>query len=186
MIGALLIGIKTPLEPVQILWVNLVTDTSMVIPLGLEPGEKTGHEPTAGAPRTHRILSRQMIWRMVIVAGTMSAIALAVYIFFEQRQGHAYAQTMAFIALVVSQWANAFNARSDDESLLKRLKVMNKSFYAGMSLSIVLQILVFFGPLGEILHIAHVALSDMIVISLISFIIPIVISEWHKYVARKR
>ena len=40
MIGALLIGIKTPLEPVQILWVNLVTDTSMVIPLGLEPAEK--------------------------------------------------------------------------------------------------------------------------------------------------
>lgn len=185
MIGALLIGIKTPLEPVQILWVNLVTDTSMVIPLGLEPGEKQAMNRPPERPDAP-ILSRQMIWRMVIVAGTMSAIALAVYIFFEQRQGHAYAQTMAFIALVVSQWANAFNARSDDESLLKRLKVMNKSFYAGMSLSIVLQILVFFGPLGEILHIAHVALSDMIVISLISFIIPIVISEWHKYVARKR
>lgn len=185
MLGALLIGIKTPLEPVQILWVNLVTDTSMVIPLGLEPGEKQAMNRPPERPDAP-ILSRQMIWRMVIVAGTMSAIALAVYIFFEQRQGHAYAQTMAFIALVVSQWANAFNARSDDESLLKRLKVMNKSFYAGMSLSIVLQILVFFGPLGEILHIAHVALSDMIVISLISFIIPIVISEWHKYVARKR
>ncbi|WLD46685.1 cation-translocating P-type ATPase [Candidatus Nanosynbacter lyticus] len=185
MLGALLIGIKTPLEPVQILWVNLVTDTSMVIPLGLEPGEKQAMNRSPENPDAP-ILSHQMIWRMVIVAGTMSAIALAVYIFFEQRQGHAYAQTMAFIALVVSQWANAFNARSDDESLLKRLKVMNKSFYAGMSLSIVLQILVFFGPLGEILHIAHVALSDMIVISLISFIIPIVISEWHKYVARKR
>ena len=185
MLGALLIGIKTPLEPVQILWVNLVTDTSMVIPLGLEPGEKQAMNRPPERPDAP-ILSHQMIWRMVIVAGTMSAIALAVYIFFEQRQGHAYAQTMAFIALVVSQWANAFNARSDDESLLKRLKVMNKSFYAGMSLSIVLQILVFFGPLGEILHIAHVALSDMIVISLISFIIPIVISEWHKYVARKR
>lgn len=185
MLGALLIGIKTPLEPVQILWVNLVTDTSMVIPLGLEPGEKQAMNRPPEHPDAP-ILSRQMIWRMVIVAGTMSAIALAVYIFFEQRQGHAYAQTMAFIALVVSQWANAFNARSDDESLLKRLKVMNKSFYAGMSLSIVLQILVFFGPLGEILHIAHVALSDMIIISLVSFIIPIVVSEWHKYVARKR
>ena len=185
MIGALLIGIKTPLEPVQILWVNLVTDTSMVIPLGLEPTEKGIMNRPPEKPDAP-ILNHMMVWRMVIVAGTMSAIALAVYIFFEQRQGHAYAQTMAFITLVVSQWANAFNARSDDESLLKRLKVMNKSFYAGMSLSIILQILVFFGPLGEILHIAHVALSDMIIISLASFIIPIVVSEWHKYFTRKR
>lgn len=184
MIGALLIGIKTPLEPVQILWVNLVTDTSMVIPLGLEPTEKGVMNRPPEKPDAP-ILNHMMVWRMVIVAGTMSAIALAVYIFFEQRQGHAYAQTMAFIALVVSQWANAFNARSDDESLLKHLKVMNKSFYAGISLSIVLQILVFFGPLGGILHIAHVTLSDMIIISLISFIIPIVVSEWHKYVTRQ-
>ena len=184
MVGALLIGIKTPLEPVQILWVNLVTDTSMVIPLGLEPTEKGVMNRPPEKPDLP-ILNHMMVWRMVIIAGTMSAIALAVYIFFEQRQGHAYAQTMAFITLVVSQWANAFNARSDDESLLKRLKVMNKSFYAGISLSIVLQILVFFGPLGEILHIAHVALSDMIIISLISFIIPIVVSEWHKYVTRR-
>ena len=184
MIGALLIGIKTPLEPVQILWVNLVTDTSMVIPLGLEPTEKGVMDRPPEKPDAP-ILNHMMVWRMVIVAGTMSAIALAVYIFFEQRQGHAYAQTMAFIALVVSQWANAFNARSDDESLLKRLKVMNKSFYAGISLSIVLQILVFFGPLGEVLHIAHVALSDMIIISLVAFIIPIIVSEWHKYFTRK-
>ena len=183
MIGALLIGIKTPLEPVQILWVNLVTDTSMVIPLGLEPTERGVMDRPPEKPDSP-ILNHMMVWRMVIIAGTMSAIALAVYIFFEQRQGHAYAQTMAFIALVVSQWANAFNARSDDESLLKRLKVMNKSFYAGMSLSIILQVLVFFGPLGEILHITHVALSDMMIISLASFIIPIVVSEWHKYVTR--
>ena len=156
----------------------------MVIPLGLEPTEKGVMNRPPEKPDAP-ILNHMMVWRMVIVAGTMSAIALAVYIFFEQRQGHAYAQTMAFIALVVSQWANAFNARSDDESLLKRLKVMNKSFYAGMSLSIVLQILVFFGPFGEVLHIAHVTLSDMIIISLISFIIPIVVSEWHKYVTRQ-
>src|SRR5690606_22198793 len=39
-IGSLIIGIPVPLVSVQILWVNLVTDTCMVIPIGLEPGEK--------------------------------------------------------------------------------------------------------------------------------------------------
>ena len=122
MIGALLIGIKTPLEPVQILWVNLVTDTSMVIPLGLEPGEKQAMNRPPERPDAP-ILSRQMIWRMVIVAATMSVIALAVYIFFEKHYGHNYAQTLAFISLVVSQWANAFNARSDSESKIGRAHV---------------------------------------------------------------
>ena len=59
MLGALLIGIKTPLEPVQILWVNLVTDTSMVIPLGLEPGEKQAMNRPPERPDAP-ILSRQM------------------------------------------------------------------------------------------------------------------------------
>lgn len=180
MLGALLIGIKTPLEPVQILWVNLVTDTSMVIPLGLEPGEKGIMSQPPKKPDAP-ILGSVMIWRMIIVAATMSALALAIYIFFERHYGHDYAQTMAFISLVVSQWANAFNARSDSESLLTRLKVMNRSFYAGLALSATLQLLVFFGPLGSVLHIAPVELWHMITISLIAFILPLITCEAHKW-----
>ena len=179
MLGALLIGIKTPLEPVQILWVNLVTDTSMVIPLGLEPGEKQAMNRPPERPDAP-ILSHQMIWRMVIVAATMSVMALAVYIFFEKHYGHDYAQTLAFISLVVSQWANAFNARSDSESIFSRLRVMNASFYAGISLSVMLQLLVFFGPLGTILHITPVQAWHGLVISVASFIIPIITCEAHK------
>ncbi len=185
MIGALLIGIKMPLEPVQILWINLVTDTSMVIPLGLEPGEKTAMQQPPKNPNAP-ILPKFMIWRMVIIAITMSTIALAVYVFFENSHGHDYAQTMAFMALVVSQWANAFNARSDSESIVTRLKVVNKSFYAGISLSIIMQLLVFFGPLGEVLHIVDVSLWDMITISLMSFILPLLACETHKAVMRRR
>lgn len=185
MLGALLIGIKTPLEPVQILWVNLVTDTSMVIPLGLEPGEKQAMNRSPENPDAP-ILSRPMIWRMVIVAATMSVMALAVYIFFEKHYGHDYAQTLAFISLVVSQWANAFNARSDSESIFTRLRVMNASFYAGIGLSVMLQLLVFFGPLGTILHITPINFWHGALIGLASFVIPIIVSEWHKYFTRKR
>ena len=119
MIGALLIGIKTPLEPVQILWVNLVTDTSMVIPLGLEPAEKNTMKQPPKQPDAP-ILEQKMIWRMCIVAFTMSSLALGVYVIFEKSRGHDYAQTLAFVSLVVSQWANAFNARSDQDSIFVR------------------------------------------------------------------
>ena len=184
MLGALLIGIKTPLEPVQILWVNLVTDTSMVIPLGLEPGEKQAMNRSPENPDAP-ILSHQMIWRMVIVAATMSVMALAVYIFFEKHYDHNYAQTLAFISLVVSQWANAFNARSDSESIFTRLKVMNASFYAGIGLSVMLQLLVFFGPLGTILHITPINFWHGALIGLASFVIPITTCEIHKWRSRR-
>lgn len=184
MIGALLIGIKTPLEPVQILWVNLVTDTSMVIPLGLEPGEKDAMQRPPHKPNAP-ILSRMMLGRMILVALTMSVAALAVYLVFESSRGHAYAQTLAFVSLIVSQWANAFNARSDYESLLTRLKVMNRSFYAGLALSIGLQFLVFFGPLGAVLHIAPVGWLDMTLVAAGSFILPIVVVELHKWRQRR-
>lgn len=123
---------------------------------------------------------------MIIVALTMSAIALVVYIVFENSHGHDYAQTMAFIVLVVSQWANAFNARSDSESIFTRLKVMNKSFYAGLALSISLQLLVFFGPLGELLHIAKVNLVHMALISTIAFVVPLATCEAHKAAMRRQ
>lgn len=179
MIGALLIGIKTPLEPVQILWVNLVTDTSMVIPLGLEPGEKsTMHQPPKNPDAP--IMERPMIWHMIIVALTMSTLALSIYIIFEKSRGHNYAQTLAFISLVVSQWANAFNARSDRESIFTRLKIMNLSFYAGLTLAISLQLLVFLTPFGSILHVSSVEIWHTTVVSLVAFIIPITTSELYK------
>ena len=184
MIGALLIGIKTPLEPVQILWVNLVTDTSMVIPLGLEPAEKDGMKRPPTKPNAP-ILGNTMLWRMLLIAATMACVALGTYIFFEHRFGHAYAQTLAFLSLVVSQWANAFNARSDRESVFTRLKVMNRNFYIGLTLSISLQLLALFGPLAGILHIAPVAISHMLVIAGLSLILPIVVCEWHKLYTRR-
>ena len=184
MIGALLIGIKTPLEPVQILWVNLVTDTSMVIPLGLEPGEKHTMKRTPKDPNAP-ILSRMLIQRMIIVATTMAVLTLAIYLYLEQHYAHQYAQTAAFLTLVVAQWANAFNARSSYDSILTHLKVMNRSFYIGLFASIILQLLAFFGPLGELLHLAPMDLWHVALLSTIGFTIPIATCELHKWYYRR-
>lgn len=185
MIGALLIGIKTPLEPVQILWVNLVTDTSMVIPLGLEPGEKHTMKRKPKSP-DEPILSRMLIQRMIIVAVTMAALTLVVYVYFERHYAHTYAQTAAFLVLIVSQWANAFNARSSYDSVFTRIKVMNKSFYVGLLISVALQLLAFFGPLGDILHLTRIDLWHITLLSLIGFIIPILTCEIHKWYYRRK
>ncbi len=185
MLGALIIGTRLPLEPVQILWVNLVTDTSMVIPLGLEPAEKDVMRQKPKKPNAP-ILNRLIITRIILTAIVIAILTLATYLLFSASHGHAYAQTLAFASLVVVQWGNAFAARSHTETVWSRLSVLNRSFYVGLGISILLQLLVFFGPLGELLHIAKVDLWHLGIVSLISFIAPIVASDIHKKITRAR
>jgi P-type Ca2+ transporter type 2C len=185
MVGSLVIGLPVPLLPVQILWINLVTDTSMVIPLGLEPGEKA--QMTDGPRRPNApILGKFIISRMVLVALTMASLTLGLYAYYSSQFGHEYGRTIAFSALVVMQWANAFCARSEYQSMFSRLRVFNSKFYAGLTLAISLQLLVLFGPLGGLLHIKSVAIGDLIISGAIAFIIPILLVEVHKFLGRRR
>lgn len=185
MMGALIIGMPLPLVPVQILWINLVTDTSMVIPLGLEKGEKHSMKQAPAKPNAP-ILSRYLVGRMVLVAISMAATTLILYAIFSAQYGHEYGRTIAFCALVIMQWANAFNARSDYESVFKRLFVWSTPFYVGLSIAVLLQVLAVFGPLQGLLHITPVAIGDLFITGLIAFVLPIIVVEIHKYIGRKK
>ncbi len=183
-IGALIVGLPVPLAPVQILWVNLVTDTSMVIPLGLEPGEKANMKRKPNKPNAP-ILGKFLISRMVLVALTMAVLTLSMYALYSDKYGHEYGRTIAFCALVVMQWANAFCTRSDDESIFKRVRVFNGKFYAGLTVAVSLQMLAIFGPIGDLLHITPVALGDLVITGTLAFVIPITLVEIHKFIGRR-
>lgn len=184
MVGALIVGLPIPLLPVQILWINLVTDTSMVIPLGLEPGEKDIMKRQPKNPNTP-ILSKYMISRIILVALSMAGVALVLYAMFYATYGHEYARSIVFCALVVMQWANAFNARSDFESIFSRLRVWNGKFYIGLTVAVTLQALAIFGPLQGVLHITPVAIGDLFITGVIAFVLPIVLVELHKLIGRR-
>jgi calcium-translocating P-type ATPase len=184
MVGALVVGLPMPLAPVQILWINLVTDTSMVIPLGLEPGEKNVMKRKPIAPKSP-LLSPYMISRIVLVAVTMGILALSLYAYFSSLYGAAYGQTIAFTTLVVMQWANAFNARSTFQSVFTRLKVFSGVFYVGLAASIILQIIAVFGPLQGLLHIHPIAIGDLFTTSLLAFFLLIAVVEIHKFFGRR-
>lgn len=182
-VGALIIGLPVPLVPVQILWINLVTDTALVIPLGLEPGEKRNMlrpPQNSNAP----ILSRFMISRMVIVATTMAITALGLYAHYSNLYGHGYGSTIAFNALVVMQWASALCARSDYEPLVRRIFRLNIAFVIGLTAAITMQLLAIFGPLGAFLHVSTVGLGDLFVTSLVAFFALIIVAESHKLFGR--
>ncbi len=184
-LGSLVIGLPIPLVPVQILWVNLVTDTSMVIPLGLEPGETATMQQKPKSPNTP-ILDKFLISRMVLVALSMAGLTLFLYKLYSDMYGESYGRTIAFSALVVMQWAHAFNTRSEHESLFRRLRVINKSFYIGLGIAVLLQTMAVFGPLANLLHVMPVAIGDLVITGAIAFVVPILLVEIHKFIGRWR
>lgn len=185
MIGSLLIGIPLPLVPVQILWINLVTDTALIIPLGLEPG---ADEIMAKKPNhpNQPILGKTIIIRMILVAVLMAVTSITIFIFYSAKLGEDIARTLTFTALTTMQWGNAINARSNTSSIIHRLKVYNGKFVIGMVLAIALQALALFSPLSEFLHVSAAPLQDLATVTIISFILPIIVVEIHKFTTKTR
>ncbi|MDR0398022.1 MAG: cation-transporting P-type ATPase [Candidatus Nomurabacteria bacterium] len=179
MLGALLLSASLPLAPVQILWINIVTDTFFIIPLGLEPAEDNVMKKKPESPDAP-ILDRHTITRMVLVAITVAIVTLFAYLYYMPILGQAAAGTLAFMALAITQWSNAFNARSSYQSVFTRLKVMNSKFYICLGLAIVFQLAIFIEPLKSWMHVASVPLPELLLVSAISFAAPILVVELHK------
>jgi Ca2+-transporting ATPase len=182
-LGSLIAGIPVPLVPVQILWVNLVTDTCMVIPIGLEPGERRNMLVPPKAANSP-LFSRFFLTRIATTALTMAALTLVIYTSFLSSHELEYARTIAFHALVVMQWASAFNSRSDYESLWTRIRRLNAPFYIGLATAVFFQILALSGVMHTFLHLSTVSLSDILLVTAISFVIPIAVIEVHKWIGR--
>lgn len=183
-IAALIMGMPMPLAPIQILWINLVTDTTMVIPLGLEPGEKSVMKRKPTDPKAP-ILGKYMITRIILMAVTMATLALVLYSLYSAQYDTAYGQTIVFTALVAVQWANALNARSTYDSLFVRLRVWHAPFWIGLSVAVTMQMLALFGPLQAALHVHPIAIGDIFTVTLIAFAVAIIPVEIHKWIGRR-
>ncbi len=182
-LGALVLGMPIPLIPVQILWVNLVTDTSLVIPLGLEPGSKNVMKQPPTPPKSP-LFDRRMIARIALIAITVAVGTLGMYAFFLQSHSVEYARTIAFATLVAMQWGNALSMRSEEHGILTILRTKSRVFWIGLSVSIGLQIVAILTPLHTVLHIASVSVGDLLLAVTLGFITPVVVIGVHKVILK--
>ena len=127
-----------PLTPVQLLWLNLVTDSLPALALGMEPVERRVMDQPPRDPHEplfSRAFSRRLAWQGILVGGiTLLAYGLGLHL----SNDYAVANTMAFATLTLSQLFHAFDVRSERTSLF-RLGVfsnpaMNKAFLVGLLL----------------------------------------------------
>jgi Ca2+-transporting ATPase len=183
-IGALLIGLPLPVTAIMILWVNLVTDTALVIPLGLEPPEADHMQRPPRHPKAP-ILDRMILSRIVVVGAAMSASILGVFAFIlHLGYSHEYAQTIAFAMLVFAQWVNAFNARSERQSLIQRLMTPNYKLFVGLLLAATAQAIAMFGPLKNVFGIEAVSAGHLLPSLAITGLSVYAAVEVHKLVYR--
>lgn len=110
-------GLPLPLRPIQILWVNLVTDGLPAIALGLEPPEDDVMQAPPRSPR-EGILGRGL-WKKILLRGVTIGVTSS-FVFalaFLQTGMLIYAQTMALSALIITQLLHVFECRSEKRTI---------------------------------------------------------------------
>lgn len=171
---SLIFFLPFPVTPIQILWVNLVTDSASTIPLGIEPKEE-GHLKKPPRKKTENIISRLIKFRVILTALVIAAGTLYVYIV-SLDGGLEYARTMAFTTLVVFQWMNAFNARSEKRSVFAMNPFGNVYILLGIFVAFLLQLLVIYQPfMQKAFSTVALSLDDWIRVLLISLSVILVI-----------
>jgi Ca2+-transporting ATPase len=109
---------KAPLLAVQIIWNNLLTDTAVAIPLGLEPRigdelKQPPRHPSVG------ILFPGMLWRVLFMATFMGTGIFLVFNWAQARFSIEEARTITFCTMVTFEWFRAFNARDDEHTIFR-------------------------------------------------------------------
>ncbi len=143
---------QAPLLPVQILWNNMVTDTAVGIPLGLEP--KLGNE-LKQPPRHPKvgILFPGLLLRVVFLALIMGIGIFLIFDLMYQRVGLDEARTVTFASMVTFAWFRAFNARSDEYNIFKLGIFKNRWLILSILVAILLQLaVIYLPPLQQAFH----------------------------------
>ena len=175
---AMMLWHVTPLLSMQLLWINLVTDSLPAIALGMEAVENDVMEKSP-KPKKEGLFAHGYGVRIILQGIMFGALALIAYKIGEVSTGSlSGGQTMAFITLSLSQVIQAFNMRSD-HSLFKIGFFSNKKLNLSALVSILLVLLVIFTPAKIIFGLITLDLK----LYLIAFgmaIVPLVVMELGK------
>lgn len=175
MLLAMLFAYPLPLVPVQILWVNLVTDGLPAMALGLDQPEENVMKRNPRNPREGifarglgvKILSRGIIIGIVSLIGFIIA-------YDHQADNLTYARTIAFTTLVMAQLIHVFDCRSEI-SLFNRNPFENIYLVLSVLSSLLLMVVVIYWErLQPIFHTTYLDIRDWILVTLLS-LIPTVI-----------
>ncbi len=172
---AMLLWHKSPLLSMQLLWINLVTDSLPAIALGMEPVEKDVMDRKP-KPKNEGIFANGLGVRIILQGLLFGLLTLVGYfIGFKWTGTEAGGQTMAFMTLSLSQILQAFNMRSD-HSLFKVGFFTNKNLNLAVLASLALVLLVLFTPIQIAFGLVYLP-WELYMISLGLILVPTILME---------
>lgn len=188
-LGATLLGLPLPLLPLQILWLNLVTDTFPALSLAVEPGGKNVMQRPPFQPE-RAILSAGFIRVIVYYALLITAVTLGAFAWSlgDATIGTDHAMTIAFMTLALAQIFHLGNARDTEPVLKWERATANRWALAAVALALGLQLFaVYFPPLGGLLGVVPLAARDWLVIVPLALIPALVgqVVAWRGTLHRK-
>lgn len=175
---AMLFWHKSPLLSMQLLWINLVTDSLPAIALGMEPVEKDIMEQPP-KPKEEGLFAHGYGLRIILQGTMFGILSLIAFKTGETRTGQlAGGQTMAFMVLALSQVVQAFNMRSE-HSLFKIGVFGNHKLNWAVLTSAALVALVLFTPLSTAFGLIILSWPEYL-ISLCLVLVPLPVMELSK------
>ena len=176
----LILGLKSPLLAIQLLWINLVTDSLPAIALGLEPCDNNIMNKKPRNPRKSIFADR--LWENIITEGFMiGMLTLIAFSLGNRLYGLEVGRTMAFVSLGILELVHSFNIKSE-KSILNTNILDNKYLIGAFILGIFLQVSVVVIPgIAKYFKLVSLNTIQWIYTILISFM-PIIIVEIQKRV----
>lgn len=171
MLFAMILALPLPLVPVQILWVNLVTDGLPAMALGVDSPED---DVMKRSPRSlsEGIFARGLGWKIISRGFLIGFVTLLAFVIsYNQHPDHLeYAQTVAFATLVLAQLIHVFDCRSE-RSIFHRNPFGNLYLIGAVIVSLLLMLVViYYPPLQPIFKTLPIELRDWFLIGALSSI----------------
>ena len=174
----LVLGLQSPLLAIQLLWINLVTDSLPAIAIGLEPPEKDIMERKPVDSK--KGIFADGLWSKIILEGIMiGMLTLIAFSIGNKYYGVEVGRTMAFISMGLLELVHSFNIKSE-KSIFKVGILENKFLIGSFILGIFVQTIVVFIPaLADIFNVTNLTQTQWLITLGIS-ILPIPIMELQK------
>lgn len=187
MLLAPLLGINVALLPLQLLWLNLLTDGLLGIGLGMEPADRrTMQRPPRGRGEAFlgAAMQRQIAWVGILIG----VIALAVGYLYHRARGadDLTWQTMIFSTIAFAQIGQALASRSSEESLFALGLRSNPALLTMVLLTFALQLIAIYVPfLDEFFRVVPLSVGDLLLAMGFGSLVFVAI-EVEKWLARRR